>query len=140
MPAGGQPSASASNRSVTVSWSATSFAGGPAVAGYVVKRYSTGGALQTIGAGCAGTVSALSCAETAVPPGNWRYTVTPKHGNWLGAESAQSTAVTVASPSLSFSSPTTLTSLPATLAGSIASFVPGQTVTTASTTPARARS
>ena len=44
---------------------------------------------------CSGTVSGLSCTENSVPAGTWRYTVTPKHSNWLGTESAKSTAVTV---------------------------------------------
>ena len=129
MPTGAQPTASVSNRSVTVSWSQSSIAGGPSVNGYVVKRYSTGGALQSIGSGCSGTISGLSCAEDSVPSGTWRYTVTPKHQNWLGVEGAQSATATVATASLSFSSPTTVTSLPTTLSGNIAAFIPNQTVT-----------
>jgi hypothetical protein len=85
-----------SNSNVTVSWSATSLPGGASVAGYVVRRYSTGGALQTIGSGCSGTIATTSCTETGVPNGSWRYTVTPVQGNWTGAEGGQSTAVTVA--------------------------------------------
>jgi hypothetical protein len=129
MPTGAQPTASVSNRSVTVSWSQSTIAGGPAVGGYVVKRYSTGGALQSIGSGCSGTISALSCTEDSVPSGSWRYAVVPKHQNWLGVEGVQSATVTVASASLSLSAPTTITSLPSTLTGSIAGFIPGQTVT-----------
>ena len=129
MPAGAQPTATVSNRSVAVSWSAGTMPGGANVDGYVVRRYSTGGQLQSIGAGCSGTITQLSCTEDSVPAGGWRYTVTPKHGNWLGAEGAQSATATVASAALSFSSSTTVTSLPATLDGSISSFVPGQTVT-----------
>jgi hypothetical protein len=118
-----------SNRSVTVSWSASTMPGGGAVSGYAVKRYDTNGNAQTIGSGCSGTVAALTCTETAVPAGTWRYTVTPLKNNWVGTESSQSSNVTVASPSLSFSSSTTLTSLPTTLNGTIAAFVGGQTVT-----------
>jgi hypothetical protein len=129
MPAGNTPTASVSNRTVTVSWSASTFPGGTPVAGYVVKRYDTSGNAQTIGSACSGTIAALSCSETAVPGGTWKYSVTPVHGNWTGAESAQSATVTVASPSLSWSGSTNLTSLPGTLSGSLASFVPGQTVT-----------
>jgi hypothetical protein len=128
MPAGNQPSATVSNRSVTVSWSQSSFAGGPAVSGYVVKRYSTGGVVQTIGAGCSGIVGGLSCTETNVPPGSWRYSVTPTQGAWSGTESPLSAAVTVAAAALSLSS-TTVTALPSTLTGSISGFAPGQTVT-----------
>jgi hypothetical protein len=117
-----------SNRSVTVSWSATTLPGGAAVAGYVVRRYSSTGTVQTIGAGCAGTVTAASCTETDLPAGSWRYSVEPKQGNWTGPESGQSTAVSVAAPGLTLA-PASVTSLPATLSGSLASFKPGQTVT-----------
>jgi hypothetical protein len=128
MPTGATPTASVSNRSVTVSWSGSTIGGSP-VSGYVVKRYNTGGTLQTIGSGCSGTVSATSCTETGVPPGSWRYSVTPKQGNWLGTESSRSTAVTVASPTLTLSGSTTLTALPGTLSATLANFVSGQTVT-----------
>src|SRR4051794_24785110 len=124
--AGNTPTASVSNRSVTVSWTAPG--GGAPASGYVVKRYNTGGALQTIGAGCSGTVAGTSCTETSVPAGSWKYSVTPANANWRGAESAQSTAATVGSPTLTVS-PTNITSLPQTLTGSIANFIPGQTVT-----------
>jgi hypothetical protein len=125
---GSTPSASVSNRSVAVSWTATSLPGGASVAGYVIRRYSTGGALQTIGSGCSGTVTTTSCTETGVPAGSWRYTVTPVQGNWTGGESGQSSSVTVSAPALSLS-PSSVTSLPATLTGTISSFIPGQTVT-----------
>jgi hypothetical protein len=128
MPAGAQPSASVAVDKVTVTWPAASFAGGAAVGGYVVKRYSTGGVVQTVGAGCSGTISALTCTETSVPAGSWRYSVTPKQGAWAGAESTQSSTVTVAAASLSLSG-TTVTALPTTLGGSIAGFAAGQTVT-----------
>src|SRR4051794_1706476 len=115
MPTGSTPTASVSNRSVTVSWSASTMPGGGAGSGYVVKRYNTSGTIQTIGSGCSGTIAALTCTETAVPGGTWRYSVTPLKGNWTGTEGSQSSNTTVASPSLSFSSSTTLTSLPTTL-------------------------
>ena len=129
MPAGNPPTATVSNRSVTVSWSQSSFPGGSGVSGYVVKRYDASNQSRTVSSSCSGTISGLTCTENAVPSGTWKYSVTPKQGNWLGAESAKSSSVTVASPSLSFSSSTTVTSLPTTLNGSIANFVPGQTVT-----------
>jgi hypothetical protein len=128
MPAGKTPTASVSNRNVTVSWATSNMPDASAVANYLVKRYDTGGNVQTIGSACSGTVSALTCTESAVPGGTWRYTVTPKVANWTGTEGPQSANVTVASPSLSFSSSTTVTALPTTLNGSVASFVPGQTV------------
>jgi hypothetical protein len=123
---GATPTAVVSVRSVTVSWAASG--GAVPVAGYAVKRYNTGGQAQTVGSGCSGTVSGLSCIEKAVPPGEWRYTVAPVNNNWRGAESTQSTAVVVASPSLTLGPPT-LTALPGTLAGEIANFVDGDTVT-----------
>jgi hypothetical protein len=129
MPTGATPTASVSNRSVTVSWSASTMPGGGAVSGYVVKRYDTVGNAQSIGSACSGTIAALTCTETSVPGGTWRYSVTPVKGNWVGTEGSQSSNATVASPSLSFSSSTTVTVLPTTLNGTIAAFVGGQTVT-----------
>lgn len=129
MPAGNQPTASVSNRDVTVSWTQSTFAGGTAVSGYNVKRYDANGNLQSIGSGCSGTVSAVSCTENAVPAGTWKYSVTPRQGGWSGTESAQSTSVTVAAAALSFTSSTTVTSLPTTLNGNLSNFVSGQTVT-----------
>lgn len=129
MPAGNQPTASVSNHSVTVSWSASSFAGGGSIGGYAVKRYDNSGNVQSIGSACSGTISGLSCTETSVPAGNWRYTVTPMAGSgWTGAESAQSTAITVQSPALTITSSTTVTALPSALSGNIADFSSGQTV------------
>jgi hypothetical protein len=122
---GSVPTASVSNRSVTVSWSASG--GTVPVGGYVVKRYDGSGVSQTVGSGCTGTVAGLTCTEQAVPGGQWRYSVTPLNNNWRGGESGQSTAVTVASPSLSLT-PSTIAALPATLTGQIAAFVGGQTV------------
>jgi hypothetical protein len=127
MPTGSTPSASVSNRKVTVSWSASTLPGGGAVDGYTIKRYNAGGALQAIGANCSGTIAALTCTENSVPSGSWRYTVTPVLANWRGTESAMSSTVTVASPVLTLDS-STVSCLPATVSGQITSFVDGQTV------------
>lgn len=130
MPAGNVPSAAVSNREVNVSWTASSFSGGQPVDGYRVKRYDADGNAQSVGSNCSGTITALTCTETAVPAGTWRYAVVPRHGNnWAGAESERSSSVTVQSPKLSFSSATTITTLPTTLNGSISNFISGQTVT-----------
>lgn len=126
MPSGNTPTASVSGRNVTVSWTASG--GTVPVTGYLVKRYDQSGQVQTIGSGCSGTTAGLTCTETGVPPGQWRYTVTPVRGNWRGAESSQSAAVTVAGPNLTLS-PTTVTSLPATLSGQITGYIEGETVT-----------
>ena len=130
LPTVSQPTASVTNRSVAVSWSAVTLPGGAAVDGYEVRRYDNGGALQSIGSACSGTIAATSCTESAVPPGTWRYTVAARKGNWTGPESSQSSAVTVAAPSLSLAPATVAsTSLPASVSGSLANYVPGQTIT-----------
>ncbi len=97
---GATPTANAVGTTVTVSWTATTLASGQTVGGYVVKRYDSGtGVVQTILSACTGTVAALSCAESSVPPGSWKYTVTPRIGtNWVGQESSQSGTVTVVPP------------------------------------------
>ena len=96
MTGGNVPSGTVAGSNVTVSWSASSFAEGGAVPSYVVKRYNAlSGAVQTIGAGCAGLVSGTSCTENGVPIGTWKYSVTPAAGAWRGAESAQSANVVV---------------------------------------------
>ena len=73
---------------MTVRW--TTPASGAPVTGYLVRRYDESGNAQTIGAGCSGTITATSCTETALPPGTWRYRVTPLNANWRGPESAAS--------------------------------------------------
>ncbi len=94
---GATPTGNAVGTTVTVSWTATTLANGQAVGGYLVKRYDAGtNALQTILSACTGTITALSCVESSVPVGSWKYAVTPVIGtNWVGAESAKSTTVVV---------------------------------------------
>lgn len=121
-----QPTASVSNRSVTVNWSAP--ASGAPPTGYLVKRYDNSGTAQTIGAACSGTIATTSCTEAAVPAGTWRYRVTPANANWRGAESVASAAVTVSAPALSLSS-ASVPALPAALSGQITNYISGQTVT-----------
>lgn len=129
-PTGNRPAVSVSGRNVAVSWAVAKFADGASVSGYIVKRYDAGtGTPATINASCTGTIAALTCTEAAVPPGSWYYSVTPKHGAWLGTESPASPTATIASPSLTFTSATTITALPAVKAATIASFVTGETVT-----------
>jgi IPT/TIG domain len=102
--AGNQPTVQANGSSVTVSWSASTLSGGGAVAGYQVKRYDSSNVLQAIGPNCAGTIAGLTCTETSVPNGTWKYSVTPVQGSWSGAESPMTT-VTVAAPTVTSTSP-----------------------------------
>ncbi len=127
-PAGSIPSVSVLGRSVSVSWTASTFSDGGSVSGYTVARYdAVWGLVQTVHAACAGTISALSCTEDAVPPGSWRYSVTPRKGRWIGVESGLSPAVTVGAPTFTLS-PSTITSLPATRPGSLTNYASGETV------------
>jgi hypothetical protein len=96
LPGGNTPSGSASLTSVTVSWAASQFSSGQSVPGYVVKRYNAlTNALDTTLANCNNIVAGTSCTENGVPPGSWKYTVTPAAGSWRGTESAQSAIVVV---------------------------------------------
>ena len=128
MPGGTAPTGTVSNRNVSVSWSARSFASGVTVNGYVIKRYDSNGQAVAIGAACTGVITALTCTESALPAGSWRYSVTPAQGNWRGQESVFGTAVTVAAPSFVFTSSTTVSTLPSILNGNVNNFVTGQTV------------
>jgi hypothetical protein len=101
---GAQPTLSVSGQQVTVTWNQISVLGSRVGAlaggGYTVTRYATGSSTPvTPAAGCAGTQSGsavqLSCTESSVPEGSWRYTVTPLLRNWRGSESALSTSVVV---------------------------------------------
>ncbi|MGO4188813.1 hypothetical protein [Pseudarthrobacter sp. TAF60_1] len=94
----GVPTASASAGAAAVSWAPGTTAGGRAVSGYTVSRYSsaTGGTMVAAGGGCGGIVTATSCTEAALPSGTWYYTVTPKLGFWAGPESARSGGVVIA--------------------------------------------
>ncbi len=95
MAGGNTPSASVAGSNVTVSWTASTFPEGGSIPTYIVKRYNTVGAAQTVLADCAPTVTGTSCVEKGVPVGTWKYSVTPALGLWLGAESAQSASVVV---------------------------------------------
>jgi hypothetical protein len=93
---GNVPSGSVAGNAVTLTWTATNFAQGGAVPGYVVRRFNNiGGAEATVLAACSGTVAATSCVESGVPIGQWRYTITPAAGAWRGTQSGQSAAITV---------------------------------------------
>jgi hypothetical protein len=98
MPGGRTPTATVPllSTTVTVTWPASSFAGGPAVEGYVVKRINaTSGAVVNAGGGCSGVVHSTSCVESGVGIGQWKYSVTPAQGTWRGAEGTAGNVVTV---------------------------------------------
>lgn len=113
MPAGNVPTAVASGTSVTVNWAASTFSNGAAVGGYLVHRYDTGGTVQTVGAACAGTITATTCAENSVPMGSWQYTVTPVDNSWTGAESGKSAIASINAWATVASMPTARDSLAA---------------------------
>ncbi len=96
MPAGGQPSASASGSSVSVRWPAAIFPDNKTVAGYIIHRFDAASGTQaTVGAGCSGTVTTTTCTELNVHAGRWIYTDTPVQDNWTGTKSPASSPVTV---------------------------------------------
>lgn len=129
VPANAPPTASASGTSVTVSWNPVQFEDGSLAAGYRVRRYDAAGAGATVAGGCAGTITALRCVELGVPSGVWRYSITALHHGWTGPESARSSAVSVGSATLTFTSSTSLTTLPATLSGTVSGFGPSDGLT-----------
>ena len=129
LPTGPTPTVSVTGRNVVVSWSQVSLPNATPVTAYQVGRFSTANVAQTIGSACSGTVNALTCTEAAVPAGTWKYTASAKRSQWVGTQSSYSSNVIVAAPSLSFSSSTTINTLAATLNGTIASYVTGETIT-----------
>ncbi|MBC7375303.1 MAG: DUF3494 domain-containing protein, partial [Frankiales bacterium] len=96
---GATPTVLSAGGNVTVSWAASTLSTGGPVGGYVIHRYAAVGlAPQIVAAACAGTLTGLSCLESAVPDGAWVYSVTPVLGtSWRGAESAKSNVVTTSS-------------------------------------------
>jgi len=138
MPAATAPiSVTASNHSVTVSWNQITLQGamlgGQTGGGYeVVRLPAAGGAAQTPNSSCgsivSGAAAVLTCADSSVPSGSWRYAIIPRWQTWQGAQSASSATVTIGSASLSFSSSTTITTLPATLTGTVTSFFDAETI------------
>jgi hypothetical protein len=99
MAAGNTPSAGtgSSSSSVVVSWpTSQNGTGGVPVDGYEVSASdATSGLSRTVGAGCDALVVGLTCTETGVPAGTWRYSVTPRRLSWAGAKSELSDPITV---------------------------------------------
>lgn len=95
MPTGPTPTGSSTLTTVTLTWAAVSVAGVP-VEGYTIRRFSAvTGVESVVGASCAGVVTGTSCAETNVGLGSWRYSVTPRHGGWVGTEGERSASILV---------------------------------------------
>lgn len=102
---GATPVRGKTGREVTLSWAPSTLSNGLAVAGYEIKRYTSGTlVLQTIRSACSGTITGTSCVESGVPTGQWVYSVTPLFAaNWRGPESLKSSAVTIDPSTLSLS-------------------------------------
>ncbi|HWM73049.1 MAG TPA: ice-binding family protein, partial [Nocardioides sp.] len=94
---GATPVATVDSSAITVTWPATELSSGAPADGYTVIRYALGSPMpQPVGGSCAGLVATSPCTETAVPRGDWVYTVTPRVGaHWRGQESPRSATVTI---------------------------------------------
>ena len=110
LPTGNTPSASLSSGNGVVTWSQNSptflggFLGANANGGYLITRYAVNASSTPITPASAcnglrqGSTSSLSCTESSLPPGRWKYAVTPKYYSWLGAESGQSASPVIVNP------------------------------------------
>ncbi len=95
LPAGATPTATVTSHDVTLDWEESELAGQD-VSGYMIRRYdAVTGVPQAVLSACAGVVGTPTCVERGVPTGSWRYTVSPLHGAWQGAEGAPSAIVIV---------------------------------------------
>jgi hypothetical protein len=128
MPTGSTPSATVSNRNVTVTWPQVTIPGRGPADSYRVTRYNESGEAQTIISNCTGQITGLTCTEIGVPGGQWRYSVSPNYALWVGPNGPLSIAVTVNAPSLNLN-PTTITQFPAQITATLANFLPDQNVT-----------
>jgi hypothetical protein len=116
---------------VVVSWGTSSLSDGTPVSGYVVSRYDDAtGVAATVGGGCAGMITALTCSETIATVGDWRYTVTPVFAtNWRGLESPKSGSVNTAPGTMTIQRTLfggTVAPLPATVTGTVSGFAGGE--------------
>jgi hypothetical protein len=131
---GAAPTAKATgSTTVVVSWGGSGLSNGIPANGYVVKRFDEASGAETmIGAGCAGTITAVTCTESDTPEGDWEYTVTPVFGaNWRGAESLRSGGVNTGPGSLTLSRSLfggTVAPLPAVVAGVASGFAPNEAI------------
>ncbi|NKE60448.1 LamG domain-containing protein [Lentzea sp. PSKA42] len=97
---GATPTATVAGNAVTVGWDARTLASGQAVDGYAITRYDVATQTpQTLLTACTGTIVGTTCTESAVPVGNWVYSVTAVFAtNWRGAVSAMSPTATILPP------------------------------------------
>ncbi|MGH2701858.1 MAG: hypothetical protein ACRDJ2_08790 [Actinomycetota bacterium] len=127
MPPGSTPTASVANRNLTVTWPMVTVPGHGPASSYRVTRFNGTGVAQTITNNCTGQITGLTCTEIGLPPGQWRYAITPRYAGWDGANGPMSTAVTVNAPSVSLN-PTTITQFPAQITATISNYLPNQSV------------
>lgn len=118
-------------QAVTVSWPATTLTNNTPATGYLVRRYDAAtNAVQVTGAGCSGTITALTCTEAAVPPGSWKYTVSAAYAtSWQGSESPKSASVTVGASVLTLAKTTFGAPLPSVTTGTLTGFQPSEPIT-----------
>lgn len=119
LPAGPTPTVQLRGRTATISWSAVPWPNGDPVQTYAVSRGA---------GGC--TVTALTCTETGLPTGTWRYAVTARAGtSWAGAAGPLSAPITVPAPALALDRALVGGGLPQTLGGSLTGFDTGEALT-----------
>lgn len=82
-------SSATGSQNTSVSWAAPA---APADASAVSRSNAT--ASFTSGGTCVDVVTATVCSETGLPPGSWRYAVTPRRANWSGTASPPSVGPT----------------------------------------------
>jgi hypothetical protein len=95
MPAGNRPAAvlGADNKTVTVTWPASTFSGGGEVTHYLVNRVADGGAPAQV---CDTPAPGDQCTDTPPAAKAVTYTVVPALQAWRGAESQPSSPINVA--------------------------------------------
>ena len=113
---------------VTVSWPTTTLSGGTPATAYSVRRYNSTGVLLATLTDCA-TGGATSCVDSNVPTGTYRYTVQAGLQSWRGPESLPGSDVVVSPQSFQITSSTTITTLPASVLGTISNFMVGEVLT-----------
>ncbi len=129
IPVPSAPVAVAVGSNVTVSWTAITLSGGVPPSGYVVERLDSFGAAVATLPTCDVVSAATSCTESSVPAGTWSYRVRGILGSWSGAPSDPSATITTLSATVAWSTAMPITTLPATVAGTLTSFVVGEALT-----------